>query len=278
MRGRRPGSSGPRWRWTGCGAAAACVALLFVSCKAPPLAPLPPADPRPRALLERFVERASGREALRASARLAVDAEAHGVRLRSRQRVVLARPARLRVEVTGLLGNTLAVLAVGDEDYAWFDAESRGFETGPVHPALLWNVVRIDLTPAEAVSVILSAPRIEPGLEVIAAWDAGEGVTRIALGAPGGPPHQILELDAEARLLRFEQWAGGGGQPLWTAAFSEHAPVDDAVLAHRVAIETRGGTHAVLSLSGVELNPALAPDIFSLDAIRPLSEEAGEGG
>lgn len=277
MRGRASGPRAPRRSPTGLGACA-CVALLVLACKAPPLVPLPPSDPRPGALLDRFLERASQRESLRGSARLAVDAEAQGVRLRSRQRVVLARPARLRVEVTGLLGNTLAVLTVDDEDYAWFEAQSRHFERGPVHPGLLWNLVRLDLTPDEAVSVILGAPRIPEDHEVLGAWQLGEGATRIALGGPGGPPRQSLDLDVEARLLRFEQWGDDPAAPLWRAGFGDHAEVDGVILAHTVTIETRGGTRASLSLSGVELNPALDPDIFRLDAIAPLAEEAGEGG
>jgi hypothetical protein len=36
----------------------------------------------------------------------------------------------------------------------------------------------LDLTPGETVEVILGAPRILPDLEVLAAWDAGEGISR----------------------------------------------------------------------------------------------------
>ena len=138
--------------------AALGLALLWVGCQAPPLRRLPEGDPRTQALLARFTSRVADRKALRSSARLSVDSEREGpggapLRVRSKQRVVLARPARLRVEVLGLLGTTLAVLTVDDEEYAWFESESRHFESGPVHDALLWDVVRLDLTPAEAVEV-----------------------------------------------------------------------------------------------------------------------------
>lgn len=254
--------------------------FVLVGCQAPPLRRLPEGDSRVDVLLARFNAHVAERLALRSSARLSVDSERDGVggaplRVRSKQRVVLARPARLRVEVQGLLGTTLAVLTVDDEEYAWFESESRHFESGPVHDALLWDLVRLDLTPAEAVEVILGAPQLADDLIVLGAWDVGGGVTRIALGEPGGTPSRSIDLDDRARLLRFAVF-GDAKQPVWEARFDDYTLVSGSPLARRIRIETGAGTLAVLSLSDVELNPPLVPDIFRLEQAALGLE--GEGG
>ncbi len=260
--------------------AALGLAFVLVGCQAPLLRRLPAGDPRADALLARFTTRVSERLAMRSSARLSVDSEREGpdgvpLRVRSKQRVVLARPARLRVEVQGLLGTTLAVLTIDDEEYAWFESESRHFESGPVYDALLWNMVGLDLTPAEAVEVVLGAPRVAGEFVVLAAWDLGGGVTRIALGEPGGAPTRSIDLDDRARLLRFAVF-GDTKLPVWEARFDDYALVSGSPLARRIRIETGSGTHAVLSLSNVELNPPLTPDIFRLERVALGLE--GEGG
>lgn len=259
--------------------------LLFLTaaCATPGPVPLPPDDPRPAALLARWQDQRDGRSALRGNARLSVDAHDpyadDDLRVRSKQRVVLARPARLRVEVQGLLGTTLAVLAVDDSAYAFFDADSRRYESGPVHPDLLWNVVRLDLTPREAVGLLLGAPDLPEGLRILGAHDVGEGRTRITLGAPGGDaPLRSLDLDGEARLRRYAVWSGTP-EPEWTAWLDDYEDVGGTPLAHRVSIETKGGARAVVSLGSVELNPSLSPDIFRLDRVAPAASGAnGEGG
>jgi hypothetical protein len=246
-----------------------------------PLREIPDGDPRPGALLARWSASVSDRAALRGIARLSVDAEA-GVsgdgplRVRSKQRVALARPARLRVEVQGLLGTTLAVLAVDDSEYAFFDSGTRRFEAGPVHDFLLWEFVRLDLSPAQAVDVMLGAPLLAPDHALMGAFDVGVGVTRIWLGPERSLRARELDLDAEAKLVRFAQWEGGDA-PAWVASFEDYAPVAGVPFAHRVTLTTRSGARAVVSLSDVELNPELPPDIFRLDRVAPAAP-VGEGG
>lgn len=261
------------------------LAGLLAACATPGPQPLPRDDPRPAALLARWRDRLPEREALRGSARLAVDAAdpytGDDLRVRSKQRVVLARPGRLRVEVLGLLGTTLAVLAVDDAEYAFFEAESRRFESGPVHPHLLWQVVRLDLTPAEAVGLLLGAPDLPPELRILAAQDAGEGRIRITLGSDDAAPLRALDLDAEAQLRRYAVWeapASPRAPPQWVAELGDYAEVDGLPLAHRIAVETRSGAKAVVSLSAVELNPELSADIFRIEGLRPAAAREGEGG
>ena len=90
------------------------------------------------------------RHALRGRARLAVDGGDGAVRLRGKQIVVLERPARLRVEVLGFLNQTVAVLTTDGERFELFRSGDRSYETGAVHPDLLWQEAHLALTPEEA--------------------------------------------------------------------------------------------------------------------------------
>lgn len=258
--------------------------LLLAGCATPGLLPLPADDPRPAALLERWRGQLADRLALRGTARLSVDArqpyEGGDLHVRSKQRVVVARPARLRVEVQGLLGTTVAVLAVDDAQYEFFEADSHRFESGPVRPDLLWNAVRLDLTPAEAVGLLLGAPELPADLRILAAQDAGEGRLRITLGTSDGrAPLRSIDLDGDARLRRYAVFEDAS-VPEWTAELDDYEDVGGTPLARRVSVETRNGARAVVSLSSLELNPPLAPDIFRLERLRPASGPAvtGEGG
>jgi len=86
--------------------------LAATACRTPaPIAvPLPPDDPRPAALLDAWARAAGERHGLRARARLAVDGADGALHLRGKQILVLERPAYLRVEILGLLNQTVAVL------------------------------------------------------------------------------------------------------------------------------------------------------------------------
>jgi hypothetical protein len=257
---------------------------LLAGCRGvPPLRPLTPDDPRPGALLEAWARQAGERRALRGTGRLAVDADGaaaggRDLHFRSRQMLVLARPARLRVEVRNLLGITAAVLATDGERYDFFQAENRSLESGPVHDALLWQVARLALTPEEAVELILGAPRLAAALSPTAAFDAGGGRVRIELSDAAGSVRRLVDFDAAGR-LRWLQERRSSGAVGWEADFDDYAPVDGAPLAHRLTIQLRGGrTRALLSLTGVELNPELSPDIFRLDDLTAREAQEGGGG
>jgi len=120
-----------------------------------PETPLATDDPRPDALVAAWQAHTESRHALRATARLAVDAPGAGeggedLALRSKQRMWLARPANLRVEVLGFLDTALAVLVTDGERYALLESESRHFDEGPIYDGLLWDAARMDLSADEA--------------------------------------------------------------------------------------------------------------------------------
>lgn len=244
-----------------------------------PATPLPADDPRPLAVLEAWRLRAGEREALRAVARFAVDAPGAGVgggdlSLRSRQRLWLARPARLRVEVLGFLDTAVAVLATDGEQYAWLEAEERRYDSGPVYDDLLWDAARLDLTPGEAVEVMLGVPWPDAELRADAAWSLGDGV-RIALVDADGRLRRVVEFGGGGELRRLEQH-DADGQPAWEVRFGDYVDLAGTPFARDVALrDPQGATRAAVTLREIELNPVLPPEIFRLRA--PDDARAGGG-
>jgi hypothetical protein len=251
----------------------ALVALATGCASTIPAKPLPADDPRPAALLAAWHAHVAGRDALQATARLAVDAAGAGdggrdLALRSKQRMWLAKPAQLRVEVLGFLDTTLAVLVTDGERYSLFESQEQRLQEGPVYPELLWDAARLALTPAEAVEVILGAPEPDAGLVPRAAYLVGDRV-RIELADPGGRVRRVVEFGAGGELRRLAQSDEQGGVA-WEAQFDDFAEVGGAPFARNVAVRSsEGRTRAELVLRAIELNPEVPPDIFRL---RPPGE------
>ncbi len=230
-----------------------------------PGVPLPADDPRPAALLARWTREAVERRALRGVARLAVDAEAI-VPLRGGLVLVLERPARLRLELLGFLGQVLAVLVTDSERFQLFRVDDRSFESGRVHPGLLWNVATLALTPEEAVGLLLGLPMPDPTLGPVGSQLTRDGEIRIDLADPGGAVLQRVAFDSAAR-LRWLEVRDAEGRVAWQAHFDDYERVDDFPFAHRVSFDVvDGDSHAVIRFRDVEINPELPAGIFALRA------------
>ena len=242
----------------------------------PPAVPLGLDDPRPAALLAAWGRSAEARHSLRGRAKLAVDGESTGVRVRGKQVLVLERPGRMRVEILGLFNQTLAVLVTDGERFELFRVDDRSFETGPVHPDLLWQEAHIALTPEEAVELLLGAPRADPSLVPVVALGSSDGSIRIDLADVGGSVRRRMGFDAEGRLRWIE--AVGDGEVEWRASFDRYQRVGDIPFAHAISLDVAAGrTHAEISLRDVELNPELSPELFRLQLPSLDGSDTGEG-
>jgi hypothetical protein len=254
--------------------------LLSLACATPAArwTPIPPDDPRPARLLAEWSEAAEARRGLRGRARLSVDAGDGEVRLRGRQLIALERPARMRVEIQGLLSQTVAVLVTDGTRYEVFRAQDRSYQSGPVHPGLLREQAYLDLTPEEAIGLLLGVPVPGAGLTLDGAATDPEAALRIDLADAGGALRQRARFDAEG-LLREVEVFDAEGDLVWSALFDGYAPVGDVPFAHAVTLEVASGaTRAEISLRDVQLNPALSPDIFRLRAPQPPAAGAESGG
>lgn len=239
--------------------------LLLASCQAkgPAEQSLSTADPRVSAWLDRLSQSAESRRALRAQARLSLDAP--DLRFRRSQRLVVARPTSLRVEVLGLFGQVAAVLVTEHGRYQFFDAARGVVEEGDAGAELLWRLARVDLAPEEAAGVLLGAPRPVAGLEPIGASLFTDGGVAVVLAADGsGVVQQRFVFDAAGRIRSAKRF-GPDGVAIWAARFEDHRRVGDESFAFHVALSfPRVEAVAEIEFKKVELNPELPSDVFVL--------------
>jgi len=239
------------------------------------MGPVEPLDPA--GLVARWSQQVAGRNSLRARARLSVDSEAGSagdpLRVRSRQRLSLERPSRLRVVVLGPLRTAIAILVTDGNRYRLLRADGGG-ESGLAHDALLWELTGLDLDSAEAVDLLLGMPRLPGARGSQRASVLPGGGFRVELLDAGGTGAGRLDFDARGRLQAFE---AGGASSGFVVRFGDYAQVDGSPFAHRIEVQS-GGVRAELELSDVELNPELAEDIFQVEAAGEGDPSQGQGG
>jgi hypothetical protein len=239
------------------------LALACATARAPAPALLPASDPRPAALLAAVTRDAALRRSLRGVARLAIDSPAGAGR--AKQILVLERPARLRVEVLGLLDQTLAVLVTDGARYRLVRSEDRSVQAGPVYDAMLRDVAGLAVTAEQAVGVLIGAPfASDARLERAAQLPAGG--LRLELRRDGSPPREQLDCDAAGNLQR---WAllGADGDVMLEALYGDRRPLGTVAFAYEVELrDPRAEASVRVAWSRVELNPVLSPELFAVPA------------
>jgi hypothetical protein len=217
------------------------------------------------------------RNGLRARARFSVDAEegegGGPTRIRSRQRLSLERPSRLRVSMQGPLRTPVALLITDGARYELRGADGS-HESGSVHRALLRQLTGLDLDPEQAVNLLLGMPRLSDHSGSRQAVSLPGGGLRVEVQDVRGLSAVQLDFDAQGRLRAFES---GSVAPALVVTFDDYASVDGSPFAHRIEVVT-GGARARLQLWDVELNPELAADSFRVDAARGSEPSRGQGG
>ena len=181
--------------------------------------PLGVDDPRPGQLMAALEQQIRDRTALRGRARLSV--EAPDLSFSRPQRMAVERPGRLRVEVLGLFDQVAALLVTRDEIYQFYDARSGRFEQGRADPGILWRVARIDLSPEEAVGLLLGAPVIEPGLFLADAHGYKDGGVAVSRRDRRGVARERYGFDGMGRLLEMQR-LGAGNRIVFTVQYSDY--------------------------------------------------------
>ena len=247
-------------------ASAALVAAWMVSCQSviavDPGAPIGLDDPRAIALLAQFRDESAAREALRAAARLTLDAP--GVSLSRPQRLVVQRPASLRIELLGLFDQVAGVLVTDGADFGFVDLSSGVRDAGPVDDGVLWRTARVDLTPADAVALLLGAPALDEGGAVVSARRFEDGGVGVSTRGADAVRTRWLEWDDSGRLRRAAL-REPDGSAVWVARYSDWRDIEGKRFAHRIELDfPRVEAEASVRFQAVELEPALAPELFVL--------------
>jgi hypothetical protein len=203
------------------------------------------------------------------TARAKLDLDAKDLRFDRPQRMAVARPARLRVEVLGLFDQLAAVVVTNGDLYQVYDARSNDLEEGVVDAHLLWRVARVDLEPAEAVDLMLGTPRPDPTLQVgpARAYPNGEiGLERVD---GDGVLREGYRFDAASRVLEAMVYDPSGGL-VWRAEFGDYRSIDapgggQLPFAHDVLLEfPRVEARARLTFKRVTLASELPDTLFAL--------------
>jgi hypothetical protein len=225
--------------------------------------PLPEADARPAACLASLVEAGVARQSLRGVARVALSNPAGGTR--SKQILVVARPARLRVEVQGLLGQLVAVLVSDGARFTLFRASEASLEEGEIRPSLLYDVAGLPLRPEEAVDALLGVPALGEHTRRGSAAALSNGFVRVDLVDASGGPARRLECDEAAQLRRLEVRAPDGSLA-WEAVYDDYRAVGGTSFPFAIALDFPAAqARAEITFQWLELNPELPPGIFALD-------------
>lgn len=250
---------------------AACLVLVSIlgfGCQTidPRLEPLDLFDPRADALIEAQIKRAESRQGLRAAMRMALDAP--DFRFRRPERIAVRRPALIRIEVLALFGQIAAVLVTDGVQYQRLDVKSRVFESGPVRDDLLWDMARIRLTPAEAVSLLLGALVPSPGTQRRGVYATEDGGIVIEYSRPGsGNParaRERFEFDGAGLLRGVTHWADSG-ELTWQADFDDYREVSGTPFAFDVALRFPAvAAHARLEFDSVSFEAELSDALFVL--------------
>ena len=81
-------------------------------------------------------------------------------------------------------------------------------------PGLLWQVASLDLTPEEAIDLVLGAPRLDAALAPLRAFETGDGEIGVELGDAAGGVRERRSFDAQGRLRGVERLAEDGRRRL----------------------------------------------------------------
>lgn len=239
---------------------------LTVGCRTAPVVEsevLAAGSPAVQTALAEFLVQAEAHRSMRGSARIALEG-AWGASF-ARHLVVLERPAHVRMEVMGLAGQRIAVLATDGQRFDLYRAETASVESGLVHPGLLAEVGGVPLTPAELVALLLGALPMRVD-ELRSAVRGGDGRLALTWSGPEGEQLSAI-LDAEGRLqtLRLED-ASGVERVL--AAYADRRPADGGFFAHQVTLDFAGrGLRAEVNFRQVELDPELPEGLFRLQLV-----------
>jgi hypothetical protein len=170
--------------------------------------------------------------------------------------------------VLGLFDQVAGVVATDGERFGFVDLLSGRREGGPVDDGLLWRTARVDLTPREAVSLLLGFPPLAADAEVVRA-------VRFADGGVGARLRSVafdywLEWEVAGGLRRAELTLppaaeGLAGAVRWDARFGDRRLVDGVWFAHAIELAfPRVDANASFEYDVVELEPELSPSLFVL--------------
>lgn len=262
MTALRPGLRRARFLAVCVPALVSALALGCAGARVPRPVPIAADDARPLARLAALERAGDARRSLRGVARLGIDGPAGAGR--AKQLLLVERPARLRVEILGLLDQRVAVLATDGIEYQLFRAEDRSLTGGPVRADLLGEVAGLAVTPEQAVRLLLGVPALPSGARLASGTQLADGTLQLELQTPGAAESVRVDFDAAGRLVGWTRF-GVDHEVLEEARWSDYRRLGDVEFPYQLELVDHGtGAEAQVRFQSVELNPVLAPELFEL--------------
>ncbi len=224
-----------------------------------------------------FAERAKFLHSLKALAKLRYTDPRE--RYSSRQAIAVARPDRVRVEVTSIMGTVFVLAARNQRLSAYWPEENTAFE-GLATPEHVWRYTRLWMPLDTLVDVLLAVPgggQAEPTpcpeedaqYVCLRQASAGQGAVMVALDGRGLPVEAVERSAVDGSVLWRARYLGYSEDTVPPAA--EHIVIDVPRYRRSVSLE----------LSDIEINPPLGDDAFALDlppGVRVVDLDEQEGG
>ena len=241
---------------------------LLAGCQSPSPGPrLSAAALRPEPLLAQLALRGNEIGGLRSRAQ--VEIEAPDLHLSRPQRIYVARPEQLRVEVLALFGQLAAVLVAHDGVYQLYEPGRGQLQAGLISASLLWRVARVDLEPREVVELLLGTPAPQTGLRFGEVRPADAGGVAFDRRDARGTVRERYVFDAQGRLEMMER-LDPEGAAVWKAEFDDYriVPVEGGeprAFAFELKLDfPRVRGQATLRFKQVNLSRDLPGELFEL--------------
>ena len=253
-------------------AAAGCSLLASPPSPVPPMVSAPAESSHARELAAALVER--GRELVSMQTAAVMEYREADQHLKARERIMVRRPADLRVEALSPFGLAL-VVAANDSHLEIFDPSSDTLYTGDASAESLNRFARIPLAPKPAVNLLMGlAP--ENG-DFVRQPDSVRAENGLLIAAYKNANGSLIELGFEAAQLALVRERRQGVID-YEVRYSDYRDIGGFQLAHRIEADfPRARTHVNFSFQHPIINGVLADSLFALKPGPPPSWSTSTG-
>ncbi len=240
-------------------AAAGCSLLASPPSPVPPMVSAPAESSHARELAAALVER--GRELVSMQTAAVMEYREADQHLKARERIMVRRPADLRVEALSPFGLAL-VVAANDSHLEIFEPSSDTLYTGDASAESLNRFARIPLAPKPAVNLLMGlAP--ENG-DFVRQPDSVRAENGLLIAAYKNANGSLIELGFEAAQLALVRERRQGVID-YEVRYSDYRDIGGFQLAHRIEADfPRARTHVNFSFQHPIINGVLADSLFAL--------------
>lgn len=190
----------------------------------------------------------------------------------AKQAVAVATPNQFRLEVFSLLGVASLLTCDGRTLAAYFPREKVLYR-GAATPLNIARFTRVALAAREVADLLLGFPVVSPRSERgNVSFDSDTGWYRLDIVVSGNNT-QTWWFDTQSMFLRRWELTESSGEVIARMNVTDYHAVADLYFPFSIEfVDPQGQQKAAITYERVELNPALAESLFTLDSIAGVQE------